>query len=403
MRDQGKILMWNLLPTELHQYSLGDLFRGLLAIGKPDQAPNPTWHYALAEGIPVRSARAAIVLSIRALALRSGSSIGVPLYCCPVVFKAIKAAGCRPRFLDVDPGTFCISPEDLYAKRSELDAVVAVHMFGNLCEMGSVQKAMDGKPIIEDCAQALGSTLSGQWAGSIGTIGVFSFRLGKYLSVGEGAAIYTNHSELRESLTRLATDLAKPTMSEEIKHLLETFARSKLRSKPFWGLLGSSIWGLYNKNTDFIDKSPIVMGQIFRSDLEIARHRMAHLDQMINSQRKNAAYYISNLSLDASMLCLERPGTFYNRLMFPVVFSSTKHRDFIKTCLKKSGVSAATPYEEVIAGAAKDYGYSGDCPVAERLLKRTLVIPCNHKLRMQDIKHIVQSFNNAWASLSQRE
>ncbi|TFG89650.1 MAG: glutamine--scyllo-inositol aminotransferase, partial [Syntrophobacterales bacterium] len=85
-------------------------------------------------------------------------------------------------------------------------------MFGNLCEMGSVQKAMDGKPIIEDCAQALGSTLNGQWAGSMGTIGVFSFRLGKYLSVGEGAAIYTSHSELRESLTRLATDLAKPTM-----------------------------------------------------------------------------------------------------------------------------------------------------------------------------------------------
>jgi dTDP-4-amino-4,6-dideoxygalactose transaminase len=89
--------------------------------------------------------------------------------------------------------------------------------------------------------------------------------------------------------------------------------------------------------------------------------------------------------------------------MFPVVFSSTKHRDFMRTCLKESGVSAATPYEEVIEGAAKNYGYSGDCPVAERLLKRTLVIPCNHKLRAKDIKHIVQSFNNAWASLNQRE
>ncbi|MBE3144720.1 MAG: DegT/DnrJ/EryC1/StrS family aminotransferase [Planctomycetes bacterium] len=395
--------MLNLLPAELHYYSLGDLARGFVAATDPAFNRRPITLPSLGDGIPLRSARAGIVLAIKALNLEPGSRIGVPLHCCPVVFKAIKTAGCRPRFLDVDPGTFCISPEDLYAKRSELDAVVAVHMFGNLCEMGSVQKAMDGKPIIEDCAQALGSTLSGQWAGSMGTIGVFSFRLGKYLSVGEGAAIYTSHSELRESLTRLATDLATPTMSEEIQHLLETFTRSKLRSKPFWGLLGSSIWGLYNKNTDFIDKSPIVMGQIFRSDLEIARHRMAHLDQMINSQRKNAAYYISNLSLDASMLCLERPGTFYNRLMFPVVFSSTKHRDFMRTCLKKSGISTATPYEEVIEGAAKDYGYSGDCPVAERLLKRTLVIPCNHRLRMQDIKHIVQSFNNAWANVSQRE
>ncbi|TFG89649.1 MAG: hypothetical protein E4H15_08980 [Syntrophobacterales bacterium] len=110
--------MWNMVPTELHQYSLGDLVRGLVTISKPDQTPNPAWHYALADGIPIRSARAAIVLSIRALGLPSGSSIGVPLYCCPVVFKAIKTAGCHPRFLDVDPGTFCISLEDLYSKRS---------------------------------------------------------------------------------------------------------------------------------------------------------------------------------------------------------------------------------------------------------------------------------------------
>ena len=202
--------MWNLLPTELHQYSLGDMVRGLMAARKPEADPNPIWRSALGDGIPIRSARAAIILSIKALGLEPGSRIGVPLYCCPVVFKAIKVAGCVPRFLDIDPGTFCISPEDLYAKRSDLDAVVAVHMFGNLCDMGSVKDAMHDKPIIEDCAQSLGSTLSGQWAGSMGTIGVFSFRLGKYLSVGEGAAIYTSHSELRESLTHLAMDLAKP-------------------------------------------------------------------------------------------------------------------------------------------------------------------------------------------------
>ncbi|HOQ59913.1 MAG TPA: hypothetical protein PKZ08_04765, partial [Vicinamibacterales bacterium] len=54
-------------------------------------------------GIGVRTARVGIVLALKALGVAPGGHIGVPLYCCPVVFKAIKAAGCTARFLDVDP------------------------------------------------------------------------------------------------------------------------------------------------------------------------------------------------------------------------------------------------------------------------------------------------------------
>jgi dTDP-4-amino-4,6-dideoxygalactose transaminase len=352
--------------------------------------------------LPVRSGRAAIIISLRALGLGPGSRIGVPLYCCPVVFKAIKTAGCLPRFLDVDPGTFCVSSADLYAKRSELDALIAVHMFGHLCDMGDVRKAMEEKPVIEDCAQALGSTWHGQGAGSMGTMGVFSFRLGKYLSVGEGAEIYAGPPGLRETLARLLADLPEPTFAEELKHVFETFARAKLRSRPLWGLLGSSVWSRYNAKTDFVDKSPIVLTQVFRSDWEIARHRMTRLPQMIEAQRQNAEYYVRNLELDPSMLSLERPGTFYNRLMFPIVFGSPKQRDSVRSRLRQSGISSATPYEEAIEGAAKNYGYDGDCPVAEGLLRRTLVIPCNSRLRRQDVEHIARSLNAAWAESGPR-
>jgi dTDP-4-amino-4,6-dideoxygalactose transaminase len=100
----------------------------------------------------VRSARAAIIVAIKALNLSPGASIGVPLYCCPVVFKAIEAAGCKPCFIDIDPGTFCISAKDLSAKSAQIDALIAVHMFGNLCDMPGIQEAAQDKPIIEDCA-----------------------------------------------------------------------------------------------------------------------------------------------------------------------------------------------------------------------------------------------------------
>lgn len=395
--------MLNLLPTELHRYSLVDVARGLVAAGGADSARRQVDLLGLGKGVPVRSARAAIIVAIKALGLPEGSRIGVPLYCCPVVFKAIKAADCLPVFLDVDPATFCLCREDLEAKSQNLDAVVPVHMFGNVCDIESVLRVMNGKPIIEDCAQAQGSKLNGRSVGSMGTLAVFSFRLGKYLSAGEGAAIHTERPELYRSIERLVADIESPSRADEIKHVLESYLRSKLRSKPLWGLAGSSIWRLYNKRTSFIDKSPISVKKTYRSDLAIARKRMQSLEDVIRVQREHAKYYAENLRLDASMLCLEKPGAYYNRFMFPLVFSSEERRRFMHDELMRRGVDSATPYEELVTGAAQYYGYREDCPVAERLLKRTLVIPCHYKLTRKETEYIVRSFNAAWETMMLRE
>jgi perosamine synthetase len=395
--------MISLLPIELHHYSIMDVIRGFMAAGKPRLNKKAIELPSLGQGIPIRSARAAIVILIKALDIAPGSRIGVPLHCCPVVFKAIKVAKCHPRFLDIDPKTFCISPEDLFAKRSDIDALVAVHMFGNMCDMEKMQDAMSGKPIIEDCAQALGSKLNDRLAGSMGFAAFFSFRLGKYLSAGEGAAIITGQPDLYKRIIQLVDDMSNPTRGEEITHVISTYLRSKLRSKPLWGIAGSSIWRIYNKKTDFIDKSPIVVSKIFKSDIEIARHRMADLNDMIKVQRENAAYYIKNLKLDPSMLCQERDGAYYNRFMFPIVFGSEEQCDSMGVRLKNKGISTSKPYVEAIEGAKKHYGYNGDCPEAERLLRRTLVIPCHYKLTAREVEYIAESFNKSWLNIAHRD
>ena len=394
--------MLNLAATELHRYSMGDAVRALAAAYGSDSSRHQVHLPGLGDGVPIRSARAAIIIAIKALGLKEGSRVGVPLYCCPVVFKAIKMASCRPMFLDVNPTTFCISNEDLDAKCKNLDAIVPVHMFGNVCDMESVRQAISGKPIIEDCAQALGSRMNGQWVGSMGTIAVFSFRLGKYLSSGEGAAIYTENPGLDRKIERLVADLKTPSRAEEIKHVLESYLRSKLRSKPLWGLAGSSIWRIYNRHTDFVDKSPISIQQIYKSDLAIAQRRMARLDRMITAQRENADYYANNLRLDPSMFCWEQPGTNYNRFMFPLVFDSAEQRIFMRDALKRQGVDSATPYEEAVEGAARYYGYQRDCPAAERLLKTTVVIPCHYRLTRRERERIVRSVNSAWNRMKTR-
>jgi perosamine synthetase len=392
--------MSTLIPTELWSYSAGDVFRSFAAIKNSHAQDDSLALPGIGPAVTTRSARAAVVVAIKALGLAAGSRIGVPLYCCPVVFKAIKEAGCAPRFLDIDPATFCLSSEDLSAKRTDIDSVIAVHMFGNVCDMPRIMEMARGLPVIEDCAQSIGSRLDGRAIGTFGEISFFSFRSGKYLAVGEGGALYTRDKALDARISDLVAGLPAPTSAQETRHILETYVRSKLRSKPLWGLAGSRIWGLYNKKMEFADKSPIVLGKMFRSDRETTRRRMISLPALIARQRANAAYYEGHLRIDPARLCYEGPRAFYNRFMYPITFPSPGQRDLMAAYLRKHAIGTARPYEDVIAGAAAHYGYRGDCPAAERTLRSTLVVPVHAGIKTSEIRGITDRINRGWAEIN---
>jgi perosamine synthetase len=395
-------LLKNLLPTEWFEFGLGDVSHGLAAALTRKEPNRPLSLPGLGSCIPVRSARTGIVIALKALRLPAGARIGVPLYCCPVVFKAIKMAGCTARFIDIEADTYCLSPEDLMAKRSDVDAVIAVHMFGNLCDMNKLYEAAGSKPIIEDCAQSLGSRLDGRMTGSLGTIGVFSFRSGKYLSVGEGGALFSIDPHIHSRMSQLVDEMPTPNRMEECVHVAETFLRTKLRSKPLYGLVGYHLWEVYNKKVDFTKKSPLVLGRIYKADLATTRNRFQYLDSVIERQRSHADLYSQSLKLDPDMLCIEKPGRFYNRYLYPIIFSSPEHRDFVAAYLRRGGIDSSQPYKDVADGAAEYYGYTGDCPVSERVAKNILVFPSYAALREKDVLRIAKSVNEAWTEIISR-
>jgi len=349
--------------------------------------------------IPARSARSAIVVAIKALNLTSGARIGVPLYSCPAVFKAIKAAGCRPCFIDVESDTFCMSSDDLASKSAQIDAVIAIHMFGNTCVMPELQNAAQGKPIIEDCAQSLGSKLDGKMAGSFGTIAAFSFRSGKYLSVGEGGALFSDHADLCSRMSQLIAMMPAPSYAGECTHVIKTYIRSLLRNKPLWGIVGHRIWRIYNNKVEFSEISPIFLDQIYRADFANTIHRLNYLESAIERQRSHAEYYLTNLKLNPDMMCHETPGSYFNRYMFPIIFPSNTDRDFMAMYLFRRKISTSKPYYDIADVAAKYYGYTGDCSVAENISRRVLVIPSHFRLCHEDVKHISQYVNEGWEKI----
>jgi dTDP-4-amino-4,6-dideoxygalactose transaminase len=144
----------------------------------------------------------AITIALKALGVGPGDDVVVPSFTFYASAEAIPHAGARPVFCDVDPDTFCVTPETVESALTPLTrAVIAVDLFGRMAPVDRLRErfAGSGIAIVEDAAQAAGARLRGQRAGSLGDAGTFSFFPSKNLfCLGDGGAIATNDPEVAE-------------------------------------------------------------------------------------------------------------------------------------------------------------------------------------------------------------
>jgi len=115
--------------------------------------------------------------------------------------------GAKPVFVDILPDSWCIDPETTEAAITpKTKAIVAVHLYGNLCDMDRLLALGEkyGIPVIEDAAEAIGSVYQGKRAGSMGAFGAFSFHGTKTLTTGEGGMFVTNDPDLYERVLTLS-------------------------------------------------------------------------------------------------------------------------------------------------------------------------------------------------------
>lgn len=130
--------------------------------------------------------------------------------------------------------------------------------------------------------------------------------------------------------------------------------------------------------------------------------RLRLLATIVETQRRNADYYLRNLSVDAGMLCPETPGAFFNRLQFPLLVPNPAQCDRLAERLRQNQISTGRPYKDIATIAAAHYGYKGDCPQGERIARTVLVIPCNYGLETTEVERISTCVNRAWAEVAGR-
>ena len=147
------------------------------------------------------SGTAALEVALRVAGVGAGDEVIVPALTWLTTASSALFVNATPVFVDIEPDTYCIAPEQIEAAISErTKAVIPVHLYSRLADMDRILDIAQKHDlvVIEDCAHTHGSRWRGQGVGSLGDLGCFSFEASKTMTAGEGGMILTNNREMSE-------------------------------------------------------------------------------------------------------------------------------------------------------------------------------------------------------------
>lgn len=319
-------------------------------------------------GVGVSSGTDALLLALMAEGIGPGDEVVVPTFTFFATAGAVARVGATPVFVDIDPSTFNIDPSLIEAKvTSRTRAVVPVHLFGQMAEMGPIMELAErrGLVVVEDAAQAIGAERDGRRAGSVGHYGCFSFFPTKNLGAFGDAGMITTNDPARCA-----------------------------------GLKALRVHGEHRK---YHHRS---VGGNFRLDAlqaAVVRTKLPHLDGWTEARKRNAALYrrlVGEAPAEARAriaLPHEAPGRHvYNQFVVQVPC-----RDLVRERLAAAGVGSAVYYpvplhlQECFA----DLGHApGDLPVSERAVARVLALPVFPELSDDAVGHVAGALATAVAT-----
>ena len=156
--------------------------------------------------VAVTSGTAALFASLAALGTQPGDEVVVPDVTFIATANAVALAGATPILVDVDPGTLGMEPDALArAITPRTRAVIPVHVSGRAAAIERILDSANahGIAVIEDAAEALGSRHQGQYLGTFGRAGCFSFSPNKTITTGQGGLVVTDDDAFAVRLREL--------------------------------------------------------------------------------------------------------------------------------------------------------------------------------------------------------
>jgi len=301
-----------------------------------------------------------------------------------------------PVFADVDPHTYNVTADTIRRKITRRTrAVIVTHLFGNACEMDPIVDLckQKGLVLIEDCAQAYGTTFKGRHVGTFGAIGCFSLQQGKHMTSGEGGMVVSFDPDLSRRM-QLFIDKAWGYGDPEPDHY---FLALNYRMTELAGAVALAQ----------IDKLPsMIEGRIEMANLLTS---MIHDVRGVHAPTIRAGvrhtYWKYPLRIDAGMI---RGGVdaFGQKLRDAGVFCAPRYIQkpaFMCEVLRERNTFGKSrfPYEGEHRKGEPPVVYDiADTPGTVEALSTIIVLPWNEKYMREHVEHIAKAIRSAARDLA---
>jgi dTDP-4-amino-4,6-dideoxygalactose transaminase len=371
---------------------LEEAFRRVVGSGAFILGPEvEAWEKEFAEflgtqnAVGVSNGSDALLLALQALGVGPGDEVIVPTYTFFASAGSVGRLGARPVFVDSAPCCYNLNvPAVASAIGPKTKAIMAVHLFGQAADMDALLKVAQkaGLPIVEDVAQSLGAKVGQKYAGTIGTIGCFSFFPTKNLgALGEGGAVVTQDPQLAEKVRKLRVHGAKKKYFHEevggnfrLHELQAAFLRIKLPMLTGW-----------------LERRAQNAEVYFRYFSQGQMARPAESECVCNEDPSGTEHADSRLLLP--FRC--HPSHTFNQ--FVVRIPGRDKRDSIRASLQEKGVGTEVYYPRPlhVQECFRDLGYrEGQFPWAEKFSRETLALPIFPELEVQEAEYVAREVEN---------
>ena len=310
-----------------------------------------------AHAVAVSSGTTGLHLAFAALGIGPGDEVIVPTFSFVAVASTVRHVGAMPVLADSDPVHWCIDPEDVERRITpRTRAIMPVHLYGHPADMDAITLVArrHGLHVVENAAEALGSTYKGRPVGGLGDVGVFSFYGNKLITTGEGGMVVTDDGALAARLRMLRDHGMQP-------------------DRPYWHPEVGFNFRLTN----------------LQAALGVAQ--VEQIESFLDRKQAIARRYREGLgSLPGIAFQPTSPWATHSSWLFAILVDQAfgMHRDQVQAELGRHGIDTRRAAYEI--HTMPPYLRDGRYPVAERLSDQGLHLPSGVTLSDDDQTYVIE-------------
>lgn len=298
----------------------------------------------------VTSATTGLQMAIKALGIEGGEIITTP-FSYVATTTAILAEKCEPVYIDIEPDNFTIDADRIEAAITpDTRAIMPVHIFGYACNIEKIEEIAKkhNLKVIYDAAHAFAAEYKGKPITDYGDVSVVSLQESKLLHMGEGGIVFTQSDEINREI-----DLIKKCGHEGDNYIRDGI---NARVSELHAAMGLA-------NLDYIDK--------------------------VIAKRKKLSEYYDELLGDKVITPKKQLNLNYKYPYYVIVLKSTEEMNNVLNNLCKNGIYAWHCYYPTL-NTLKYLKKYQQCPVAEDICSRMLMMPLYYDLEKADIERICE-------------